>query len=138
MPVRRGRRPPALPNARRSPGLRSADDDNDVPPVPPEAATPDAHCEAASAYPSAGRGFQIDLGELAEEFADCTEYVDCNTGECRVKVLPTLYRIIRLIADSEDLANALSIILEVMEQRMQHGPRHGQPARPQLRHHLHS
>ena len=68
--------------------------------------------------PAPERSFQIDLGELAEEFADCTEHTDCSTGECRVKVLPTLYRIIRLIADSEDLANALPIILEVMEQRM--------------------
>lgn len=71
--------------------------------------------------PAPQRGFQTDLGELAEEFAECTEYTDCNTGECRVKVLPTLYRIIRLIADSQDLANALPIILGVMEQRMRMG-----------------
>ena len=89
---------------------------------PPEPLPPDesAANDVTPAPPCAGtnRGFQIDLGELAEEFSDCTEYTDCNTGECRVKVLPTLYRIIRVIADSEDLAGALSMILEVMEQRM--------------------
>lgn len=70
------------------------------------------------AFTGVNLGYQIDLGELADEFSDCTEYTDCNTGECRVKVLPTLYRIIRVIADSEDLGHTLSIILEVMEQRM--------------------
>jgi len=73
---------------------------------------------AAVAYAGPSRGFEIDLDEFADELGDCTEHSDCNTGECRIKVLPTFYRITRVIADSEDLANALSIILEVMQRRM--------------------
>lgn len=57
-------------------------------------------------------GFEVGLDEIGGEFTDC------KTGECRIKVLPTLYRIIRVIADSEDLADALKIILEVMQQRL--------------------
>ena len=86
-------------------------------PLPPD--EPAAN-DTDPALPCAGvnRGFQIDLDELADEFSDCGEYTDCNTGECRVKVLPTLYRIIRVIADTEDLAEALAIILGVMHERM--------------------
>ncbi|MFO1128104.1 MAG: sigma 54-interacting transcriptional regulator [Rhodospirillales bacterium] len=78
----------------------------------------DARAADVAYHGGANRGFQIDLGELADEFSDCSENTDCSTGECRVKVLPTLYRILRVIADSEDRGRALSIILEVMEQRM--------------------
>lgn len=87
-------------------------------PVDPQADACDIAGPSADTAARASRGFQIDLDELLDEFSDCTEYTDCNTGECRVKVLPTLYRILRVIADAEDLAAALMIILEVMQQRL--------------------
>lgn len=65
----------------------------------------------AAADDAIRRGFEVDLDDIGGEFTDC------QTGECRIKTLPTLYRIIRVIADSKDLADALTLILEVMEQR---------------------
>jgi Transcriptional regulator containing GAF, AAA-type ATPase, and DNA binding domains len=87
-------------------------------PLPSPESPPANDTRPAPPCAGSNRGFQIDLDELADEFSDCGEYTDCNTGECRVKVLPTLYRIIRVVADTEDLAEALAIILAVMRERM--------------------
>ena len=58
-----------------------------------------------------------DNDDVAEEFAHCF------TGECRVNVLPTIYKISQVSMQSGDLTALLSIILEVMQQylRMQRG-----------------
>jgi Nif-specific regulatory protein len=56
--------------------------------------------------------FSVDLDELVDDFTDC------KTGECRVNVLPLLYQIIQIIAESESLESTLSIILDVMKHRM--------------------
>ncbi len=51
-----------------------------------------------------------------DDFAD--DFTDCKTGECRVNVLPLLYQISQILTESEDMANTLAIILNIMEQRM--------------------
>jgi len=60
---------------------------------------------------------EFDVDYFVEEFSHCF------TGECRVKMLPILYRISQIITSSADLADALAIILEVMQQhlKMQRG-----------------
>ena len=50
-----------------------------------------------------------------ESFEDFTH---CFTGECRINVLPILYKISQVIAASEDLESSLSIILSVMQKRL--------------------
>ena len=112
---RHGRRNSGLAAAGTEPTSRAVPDLSSPESV---AGAQDARAADVAYHGGANRGFQIDLGELADEFSDCSENTDCSTGECRVKVLPTLYRILRVIADSEDRGRALSIILEVMEQRM--------------------
>jgi Nif-specific regulatory protein len=51
-----------------------------------------------------------------DDFVD--DFTHCFTGECRVSVLPILYRINQFISDSGDLEQLLSLVLEVMEQRL--------------------
>ncbi|MBR9973447.1 sigma-54 interaction domain-containing protein [Magnetospirillum sulfuroxidans] len=51
-----------------------------------------------------------------EDFTD--DFTHCFTGECRVNVLPILFQISQVIADSQDLGASLSIILTVMQQRL--------------------
>jgi len=46
------------------------------------------------------------------------EFTDCESGECRVNVLPFLYQMSQVITESENLSHTLQIILKVMEQRM--------------------
>lgn len=55
---------------------------------------------------------EFDVGEFVGEFSHCF------TGECRVNVLPILYRISQLISGSVDLAASLPILLDVMQQQM--------------------
>jgi Nif-specific regulatory protein len=52
----------------------------------------------------------------AEDFG--AEFSHCYTGECRISVLPVLYRVAQTIARTADLAGALSMILEVMQQQL--------------------
>jgi len=52
----------------------------------------------------------------ADEFFD--DFTHCFTGECRINVLPILYQISQVMAESEDLAASLAIILNVMEKRL--------------------
>ncbi|WP_184260931.1 sigma-54 interaction domain-containing protein [Rhodopseudomonas rhenobacensis] len=46
------------------------------------------------------------------------EFTHCFTGECRINVLPLLFQIAKIIADSEDLAKTLTIILSVMQKQL--------------------
>ncbi|MGE4281877.1 MAG: sigma-54 interaction domain-containing protein [Magnetospirillum sp.] len=56
---------------------------------------------------------------VALDVEDVTDdFTHCFTGECRVNVLPILFQISQVIADSEDLGASLSIILKVMQQRL--------------------
>ncbi|BBF91935.1 sigma-54 interaction domain-containing protein [Blastochloris tepida] len=59
----------------------------------------------------------FDVDDFVEEFSHCF------TGECRVSVLPILYRISQINTNSADLARSLPIILGVMRQhlKMQRG-----------------
>jgi len=50
-----------------------------------------------------------------EELEDFTH---CFTGECRINVLPILYKISQVIAESEDLEHSLDIILGIMAKRL--------------------
>nr|P12626.1 RecName: Full=Nitrogen fixation protein AnfA [Azotobacter vinelandii]AAA22146.1 nitrogen fixation protein (anfA) [Azotobacter vinelandii] len=61
--------------------------------------------------------FEFDTDYFVEEFSHCF------TGECRVKMLPILYKISQIITGNADLADALSIVLGVMQQhlKMQRG-----------------
>jgi Nif-specific regulatory protein len=54
----------------------------------------------------------IEIDDIQEDFTGCA------TGECRVNVLPILFKISQIITDSEDLTSALTLILGVMEERM--------------------
>ena len=56
--------------------------------------------------------FTINIEEFVEDFTDC------QTGECRVNVLPILFQISEVLTESENLAAALPMILRVMQQRM--------------------
>ena len=58
------------------------------------------------------RSVPVELNDISEDFTHCF------TGECRVNVLPILYQISEIINDSEDLSKSLSIILNVMQQRL--------------------
>ncbi len=49
---------------------------------------------------------------------DFEDFSHCFTGECRINVLPTLYKISQVIAASEDLEHLLEIILNVMQKRL--------------------
>ncbi len=49
---------------------------------------------------------------------DVEDFTHCFTGECRINVLPTLYKISQVIAASEDLEQSLGIILAVMQRRL--------------------
>ncbi|WP_241911666.1 sigma-54 interaction domain-containing protein [Telmatospirillum siberiense] len=55
---------------------------------------------------------EFDIGDFVNEFSHCF------TGECRVNMLPILYRISQTITDSIDLAASLSIILSVMQEQL--------------------
>ena len=55
---------------------------------------------------------EFDVDHFIDEFSHCF------TGECRVAVLPILYRISQTITESADLAGSLSIILGVMQQQL--------------------
>ncbi|MBB4198138.1 sigma-54-dependent Fis family transcriptional regulator [Rhodoblastus sphagnicola] len=46
------------------------------------------------------------------------DFSHCFTGECRINVLPTLFKISQVIAESEDLEHSLDIILRVMHKRL--------------------
>lgn len=54
----------------------------------------------------------LEVADSLEEFSHCF------TGECRVSVLPTLYRLNQAISNSPDLAAPLRIILEIMQQNL--------------------
>jgi Nif-specific regulatory protein len=54
-------------------------------------------------------------GYVDEEIEDFTH---CFTGECRINVLPTLYKISQVISACEDLEQSLAIILGVMRKRL--------------------
>lgn len=56
-----------------------------------------------------------DIGNIGEFDS---EFGHCFTGECRVNVLPILYRISQIIIDNADLAASLPVILSVMQQQM--------------------
>jgi Nif-specific regulatory protein len=51
---------------------------------------------------------------LASVDDDFEDFSHCFTGECRINVLPTLYKISQIIASSEDLEQSLEIILNAM------------------------
>lgn len=55
---------------------------------------------------------EFDVGDFVED------YSHCFTGECRVGILPILYQINQVIAGSADLREALSIILDVMQNQL--------------------
>jgi Nif-specific regulatory protein len=56
--------------------------------------------------------FDIEL----EDFVD--DFTHCFTGECRVNVLPVLFQVSQVLTESEDIAAALPLILDVMQQRL--------------------
>jgi Nif-specific regulatory protein len=62
------------------------------------------------------------MAQSASETSDLDEsledFTHCFTGECRINVLPTLYKISQVIAASEDLEQSLGIILTVMQKRL--------------------
>ncbi len=61
-----------------------------------------------------------DTGSLEEGldcFVDEEEFSHCFTGECRISMLPVLYRISQTLAGTADLVRALPVVLEVMRQR---------------------
>jgi len=49
---------------------------------------------------------------------DLEDFSHCFTGECRINVLPTLYKVSQVIAESEDLEHSLDIILTIMRKRL--------------------
>ncbi len=51
----------------------------------------------------------IDVEDFVEDFTHCF------TGECRVNVLPILFRISQIITEKGDLAQTLALILKVMQ-----------------------
>ena len=55
---------------------------------------------------------EVEVDDLSEEFSHCF------TGECRVNVLPILFRINQVITDNADLPTLLKITLELMRQRL--------------------
>ena len=63
-----------------------------------------------------GMGQQTKIDAHVDEAFD--DFSHCFTGECRINVLPTLYKISQILADSEDLEHTLSIILTVMQRRL--------------------
>jgi len=46
------------------------------------------------------------------------EFTHCFTGECRVNVLPILYRFNQVVSTSTDLAEPLQIILDIMQRNL--------------------
>jgi len=54
----------------------------------------------------------LDVGMPIEEFTHCF------TGECRVNVLPILYRFNQVVSTSTDLAEPLQIILDIMQRNL--------------------
>ena len=54
----------------------------------------------------------LDVGMPIEEFSHCF------TGECRVNVLPILYKLNQVISVSADLAEPLRIILDIMQRNL--------------------
>jgi Transcriptional regulator containing GAF, AAA-type ATPase, and DNA binding domains len=46
------------------------------------------------------------------------EFTDCESGECRINVLPFLYEISRILSESESLPGSLTVLLKVMRERM--------------------
>jgi Nif-specific regulatory protein len=63
-----------------------------------------------------GMGQNLDIANYADEAIE--EFSYCVTGECRINVLPMLYKLSQVIAESEDLEHSLSIILGFMQKRM--------------------
>ena len=61
-------------------------------------------------------GQEQTIGEYIDEAIE--DFSHCFTGECRINVLPILYRISQVIAESEDLEKSLLIILGVMQKRL--------------------
>ncbi|PWB79628.1 MAG: sigma-54-dependent Fis family transcriptional regulator [Methylocystaceae bacterium] len=49
---------------------------------------------------------------------DLDDFTHCFTGECRINVLPILYKISQVISESEDLEHSLDIIISVMQRRL--------------------
>jgi Nif-specific regulatory protein len=58
--------------------------------------------------------------QLIDDYIDeaFEDFTHCFTGECRINVLPILYKISQVIAASEDLESSLLIILGVMQKRL--------------------
>ncbi|GEO80030.1 sigma-54 interaction domain-containing protein [Pararhodospirillum oryzae] len=54
----------------------------------------------------------IDVEDITADFTHCF------TGECRVGVLPILFKISHVITDAEDLAASLALILQVMQTQL--------------------
>lgn len=46
------------------------------------------------------------------------DFTDCESGECRINVLPFLYEISRVLTDSESFRGSLGILLTIMRERM--------------------
>ncbi len=61
-------------------------------------------------------GHKQTIDEYTDEALE--DFTHCFTGECRINVLPTLYRISQVLAESEDLESSLAIILGVMQKRL--------------------
>ena len=61
----------------------------------------------------------LELGQASPE----DEFGQCFTGECRVNLLPTLYRLNAVISQAPDLGESLGMILKMMrsEMRMERG-----------------
>jgi Nif-specific regulatory protein len=49
---------------------------------------------------------------------DVDDFTHCFTGECRVNMLPILFQISQIMAENQDLATSLSVMLQVMRQRL--------------------
>jgi Nif-specific regulatory protein len=61
-------------------------------------------------------GQNQNIDEYTEESIE--DFTHCFTGECRINVLPILYKISQVLASSEDLETSLSILLGVMQKRL--------------------
>ena len=73
----------------------------------------------------------LDVGMPIEDFTHCF------TGECRVNVLPILYKLNQVISVSADLAEPLRIILDIMQRQPQNGSRRHYAVRPPIGDDLH-
>ncbi|TWA70171.1 Fis family NifA subfamily transcriptional regulator [Azospirillum brasilense] len=54
----------------------------------------------------------------SRSFKKLYEFTDCESGECRINVLPFLYEISRILTESESLPGSLGVLLTLMRERM--------------------